>query len=372
MNILIAPDKFKHSLSSLEACEAIKKGLLKASKDFTINILPLADGGDGLSEVLQHYLSAKKYLVGVCDPLFRPINSSLLLSKDGKTAFIEMAKASGLLLLKPEEYNCMDTTSFGTGELIKAAIELNVEEIIMGIGGSATNDCGIGMAAALGYRFLDKSGKELKPVGRSLINITAIDRSKVIDFNHVKFTIACDVKNPLYGKNGATMVYARQKGATNGDIEHLEKGMISFSKIIKDFSGKDVKRVKGAGAAGGLGAGCLAFLEAELTSGIDLLLKISNAEEQIRKADIVLTGEGKIDEQTLNGKVISGIGKLCKKHHKPLLAFCGALTISDKELSKIYIKSVFTINNNVISLEEAYKNAEKLLLESAYKVGKNL
>ncbi|MBC8052800.1 MAG: glycerate kinase [Sphingobacteriaceae bacterium] len=372
MNILIAPDKFKHSLSNLEACEAMRDGLLKASKSFSIQLLPLADGGDGLSEVLQHYLSAKTHQVLVSDPLFRSIRSCFLVSEDGKTAFIEMAKASGLLLLKPEEQNCMFTTTLGTGELIREAIGLNIEEIILGIGGSATNDCGMGMAAALGYRFLDKRGNELSPVGRNLINIDSIDQSGLIDFKNIKFTIACDVTNPLLGTNGSAKVYARQKGASDTEIDFLESGMRHFAHVIEKHFKRDIRNVEGSGAAGGMGAGSIVFLNADLISGIDLILKISDAEEQVRQAEIVLTGEGKIDEQSLSGKVIAGIGKLCHKHKKPLIAFCGELVVNQNQLNKIHVTSAHSINDGSITREEAFKNAGKLLSKAVYKMAKGL
>ena len=372
MNILIAPDKFKNSLTSLDACRAIKNGLIKASSSFNINVLPLADGGDGLSEVIQYYTHAKPHVVNVLDPLFRLIKSSLLISEDRDTAFIEMAKASGLLLLKPEEYNCMKTTSFGTGELIKKAIELGVKKIVLGVGGSATNDCGVGMAAALGFRFLNKAGKELLPIGKNLNLIESIDQATLINLRNISFKIACDVKNPLCGLNGATKVYAEQKGASADDIEHLEAGMLHFSEIITAQLDKSVKDIPGAGAAGGMGAGCLAFLNAELVSGIDLVLNLSRTEEYIVNADIVFTGEGKIDEQSLEGKVISGIGQLCKKHQKPLIAFCGNLGLSHNQLQKIYVHSAYSINQDLENSEDAYKNAERNLTDAAYRIGKKL
>lgn len=372
MNILVAPDKFKHSLSSFEACEAVTNGLLKASKDFIIRTLPLADGGDGLSEVIEHYISANKHAVVVSDPLFRPVNSQLLVSEDGETAFIEMAKASGLLLLKPEEYRCMNTTSLGTGELVREAIRLKVKEVIIGIGGSATNDGGMGMAVALGYRFLDRSGAELKPVGENLVKVAAIDNSQLIELKDIRFTVACDVKNPLTGNNGATMVYAKQKGASPTEISQLEEGMQHFSDVLKSYTGKDIAQIEGAGAAGGLGAGCMAFLNADVSSGIALVLKLSNAEDLIRNADIVITGEGKIDEQSLNGKAISGIAELCRKYNKPLIAFCGTLALNHQQLNTLGVQQAYSINSDAVPIEEAFKNASRLLSEAAFFFGRKL
>lgn len=372
MNILIAPDKFKYSLSSAEASDAIKKGLLKASKDFKIQILPMADGGEGLSDVIKSCISAVEHPVTVSDPLFRPIKSSFLISKDGKTAFIEMAKASGLLLLKPEERNCMLTSTLGTGDLIRAAINPGVEKIILGIGGSATNEAGIGMATALGYRFLDASGKELRPIGQNLAKIATIDDSKSIDVKHINFKVACDVDNTLYGRNGASLVYSKQKGASKEETDLLEQGMIHFAGILEKHFGRDMQQIKGSGAAGGLGAGCLAFLGADLLSGIELVLKMNKAEEYIRQADLVITGEGKIDEQSLNGKAVSGLAKLCKKHQKPLIAFCGALSLSDQELQRIGVQKVYVITPPSISQADAYTKAAKFLADAAFASGKQL
>ncbi|MBC7913117.1 MAG: glycerate kinase [Pyrinomonadaceae bacterium] len=366
MNILVASDKFKHSLSSLEACRAIESGLSKRSEKFNIQILPMADGGDGLSEIIEYYTSSKIHALRVSDPLFRMIDSSLLISKSGKTAFIEMAKASGLQLLRPEEYNCMYTSSFGTGELIKEAIRLQAKNIIIGIGGSATNDCGIGMAAALGYCFLDKNGFELQPTGKNLQFIAHIDSTKCIDFKHTKFTVACDVKNLLTGQNGATRVYAAQKGASPEDIHELENGMQHFARIIKKELGKDLSSVEGAGAAGGLGAGCMAFLDADLTSGIEMILEISEAEKYIREADLIITGEGRLDAQSLSGKVLSGIGPLCKKYNKPLIAFCGEITISPEQLDSIHVSRGYVINVDKLSREEGFRQAGNLLAETVF------
>lgn len=372
MRILIAPDKFKNSLSSLQACEALKRGVLKANENCSVKILPLADGGDGLSEVIQYYTSAESHTVEVSDPLFRQIKSSLLIAKDGKSAFIEMAKASGLMLLKPEEYNCMQTSTTGTGEMIKEAIRLGAETIILGLGGSATNDCGTGMASALGFKFLDQKGAPLKPTGENLGMIEQIESSEVIDISHLKFIIACDVTNPLTGITGATMVYAQQKGASTADIEYMEHGMKHFASIIRKDLSKEIEMIPGSGAAGGLGAGCIAFLNASLQSGIDMLLKLSEAEKHIQQADVVFTGEGKIDTQSLNGKVLSGISALCKKHNKPLIAFCGKLELRNDQLEEANISVVHCINPKDISLQEAYKQAPELLADAAFKVVKNL
>lgn len=366
MKILVAPDKFKHSLNSFEACEAIRSGILKASADCNAMILPLADGGDGLSEVIRHYTPSNLHVVNVSDPLFRQIKSSLLLSEDKTTAYIEMAKASGLQLLKPKEYNCMYTTTLGTGELIKEAIALGNKKIIIGLGGSATNDCGIGMAVALGYRFLDKVGNAVKPIAKNLHLIERIDRSNAIDTEAIQFTVACDVSNPLTGPNGATMVYASQKGASENDLQYMESGITHFAGIIEKDLGLSLDAVAGAGAAGGLGAACIAFLNARLESGIEMVLKISEAERHIKEADVVFTGEGKIDIQSLSGKLLTGISNLCKKHNKPLIAFFGQIELSNTQLENAHITAI-PINPEGIPITDAHVHAYKLLKEAACK-----
>lgn len=253
MKIVIAPDKFKGSLSSFAVCDAIEQGLLQAVSSFQITKLPMADGGDGLSEVMGHYTQASVQTSVVQNPLGTSISAGWLLSADGKTAFIEMAKASGLSLLKKRDYNPLLTSTYGTGQLIRAAIESGASAIIVGIGGSATNDGGIGMASALGYRFLDEKGNELAPIGKNLIRIKSIDGSKAANVSKVHFQIACDVKNPLYGENGAAKIYAPQKGADEATVEDLDKGLMNYAAVVKKELGIDVSTLEGGGAAGGLG-----------------------------------------------------------------------------------------------------------------------
>ena len=372
MKAVVAPDKFKHSLSSLEACLSIKQGLEAGNAGIEVNILPMADGGDGMAEIIGHYLPAEQRCVRVQDPLFRTIDSSFLLTSNNKTAYIEMAKASGLLLLSSGEQNCMYTSTCGTGQLIKEALLSGATEIIIGIGGSATNDCGIGMAEALGYRFLDKNGAQVEPVGMNLGQIERIDSTAVPDLSAIRFTVACDVKNPLTGDNGASRVFAGQKGASATEIELLERGMLHFAEIIQRDMGKDVSAIAGTGAAGGLGAGCMAFINASLLSGIELVLQISKAEEYIKEADVVITGEGRIDRASLNGKVISGLAGLCKKHDKPLIAFCGELNLTAKETQESGLHKVCNINPAGISKEEAFRNAALLLEKKAFETGSQL
>ncbi|WP_423146156.1 glycerate kinase [Rubrolithibacter danxiaensis] len=372
MKVVVAADKFKDSLNSFEVCEAVSRGFSKSSGNFEIFKMPLSDGGDGLIEVIRHYISVTKHEFLVSDPLFRPIKASVLLSEDRKTAFMEMAQASGLHLLKPSEYNCAVTSSFGTGQLIAEALKLGVEKIIIGVGGSATNDCGIGMAAAVGYRFLNKDGKDIKPIGENLINIDSIDSSEKIPLSNLCIEVACDVINPLTGENGASRVYAPQKGADRQLVEELERGMIHFSEVLKRDLGTDISSVPGAGAAGGMGAGCMAFLNAKLISGSELVFQYSEAEKHIKDADIVITAEGKIDKQTLEGKLISEISGLCLKYNKPLIAICGSLDLTCEELKKLKVLSAFSIVNRPMLLEEAIEKASELVSETAFNIAQVL
>ena len=308
MKIVIAPDKFKGSLTGLEFCNAVHKGLLKVIPDAEVVFLPLADGGDGTIEVANFYLHGESIQLQVKNPLFQNRLATYLYASDSKTAFIEMAEASGLKLLKLSELDCKNATTFGTGQLILDAVNRGVKEIILGIGGSATNDCGIGMATALGYRFLDKRDVDVLPIGASLSQIVTIDDSQVNkELKNVTFKIACDVTNPLYGKNGAAHIYAKQKGASEKDIEVLDKGLEDFSKVLDSKFKINSQEVLGAGAAGGMGIAAKAFLKGELVSGITLMKELAQFDEKIKNADWIITGEGKLDEQTLSGKTIQGV-----------------------------------------------------------------
>ncbi len=369
IRFLLAPDKFKESLSSFEVCKAIEEGLLQACPLFRVVKLPMADGGDGLADVIRFYTGAVAQSAVVKDPLGRTIDAEWLLSADRKTAFIEMAEASGLARLKPTEYNPLETSTFGTGQLIRAAVEAGVQHVILGIGGSATNDGGIGMAAALGIRFLDENDNELAPVGGNLGRISTIDRSAMINLRSVNFEVACDVKNSLLGTDGATFVYSPQKGADAIMLQRLEEEMQHFAAILRKALGIDVMGIEGGGAAGGMGAGCVAFLNARLVSGIELVMHYAAFDKHLPEADILITGEGKIDEQTLQGKVVAGVAALARQHHKRVIAFCGSQSISSAKLSAGGIDAIFPIIKYPMTLEEAKKNAFAFLKDTAFSVG---
>lgn len=373
MKIVIAPDKFKGSLTGFEFCDAVEEGLLMALPDIEILKRPLADGGDGTIDVIKYYTDGERISVKANDSLFRPLDTFYIFSKTEGVAFIEMAEISGLKLLSESERNCMQTTSLGFGELIVDAIERGAKELILGIGGSATNDGGIGMAHALGFRFLDADSKELQPIGSNLINIKKIATSNVhpkIGKVHVK--VACDVSNPLYGPNGAAHIYAEQKGACKEEIELLNKGLENYAKVFQDTFGRDVQNIKGAGAAGGMGAGASVFLEAELISGIDLIKDIADFDASLKNADWIITGEGQLDLQTLSGKTISGVLTSAKRMDIPVAALCGAVKIEKEKIRFTGLNYVTAISEGCKNLEEAISNAYPNLVKAAEKFGKKL
>lgn len=364
MKIVIAPDKFKNSLTGLSFCKAVKKGISNVLKNIDFVFLPLADGGDGTVEIMQFYLKGKKITTKVNNPFFKKINASYLYANNQKIAFIEMAEASGVKLLKKEELDCKNATTYGTGEMILDAISKGAKKIILGIGGSATNDCGIGMATSLGYQFLDKNKKEIKPIGVNLSKITYINTDKVNPkLKDVVFNIACDVDNPLYGKNGAAMRYAKQKGATSEEIIMLDKGLKDFSKLVENTFDIKTDSIIGAGAAGGMGFASKVFLNGSLNSGISLIQETANFNNQIKNADWIITGEGKLDNQTLSGKTINGVLKKAK--NKKIAAFCGAIELDKNTIKKLGIDYSDSVINHSIDIDDAMTNSYKYVEKMA-------
>ena len=362
MRIVLAPDKYKGSITGLEFCNIIEP-VLRNHFDAEIIRLPMADGGDGTIEVIDFYLSGQTIKTKVSDPLFRTIEASYLFSDASKTAFIEMAEASGLKLLKLEDQNCMSTTTFGTGELILHALDKGAQHIILGIGGSATNDCGIGMASALGYQFFDERNNQITPIGRNLAKVNRIDDSQVEKrLAKVKIQIACDVKNPLYGPQGAAYIYGKQKGANLSEIMDLDSGLHNVSSVIDHHFGLKTQDIIGAGAAGGMGAGTVAFLNGELIPGIELMMQIADFEKKVEGADWIISGEGRLDDQTLSGKAMSGIIKLAQKHNIKVASFCGSTDLDSNEISEMGINYSSTIMDKANSLDDALENT-KLYLE---------
>ncbi|KAB8154983.1 glycerate kinase [Kordia sp. TARA_039_SRF] len=367
MKIVLAPDKFKGALTGNEFCNAATEGIKKAMPLAEIIRLPLADGGDGTIEILKDHLQGELIKVTIHDPLFRPIEASYLWLEAKKTAFIEMAEASGMKLLRKEEQNCCKTTTYGTGEFILKAIEKGAETIILGIGGSATNDCGIGMATALGYRFLDEKNQEVKPIGENLCKIHQIDTTLVHPkLATINIQIACDVTNPLYGKNGAAYIYGPQKGASENDVKLLDKGLQNIANIIQKQFHIDAQNIEGSGAAGGMGAGTTVFLQGKLTSGIELVKELLAFDTQIQNADWIITGEGKLDNQTFSGKTIIGVIESAKKEDIPVAVFCGATDLTISEQEALGVAYVNAITKSPCTLEEAMEHSYKNLAYSVY------
>jgi len=364
MKIILAPDKYKGSLTGIEFCNVVEKGIKSIISNAEIVKLPLADGGDGTIEILDFHLKVNYIKLKVKDPLFRPIQASYLFIKQTKTAFIEMAEASGMKLLNSNEQNCMNTSTYGTGELILDAVKRGAKTIILGLGGSATNDCGIGMATALGYKFLDLKNKEIIPIGKNLRQIEAIDTSNVNKtLKEVTVKVACDVKNPLYGQNGAAFIYAQQKGASQNEIIHLNKGLEHIASIFQKNFNVDIQNIEGAGAAGGMGAGSIFFLNARLISGIDLIKEIINFDKKIKGADWIITGEGKLDSQTLSGKTIQGVLTSAKAYNIKVASLCGDILLAEESLKSLGFSYTASIMDKAIDVEDAMLNSSKYLYE---------
>jgi glycerate kinase len=358
MNILICPDKFKDSLTAQQVSEALEKGIKKRRPKSIIQIMPLADGGEGTLEVIKTIHGGEWVQKKVNDPLFRPIEANYLWLADQKIAYIEMSRASGIELLKTKERNPYLTSTWGTGELILDAIEKGAIEIILTIGGSATNDAGIGMAGALGFKFLNKDQEELKAIGESLALIHSIVPTPLIHkIQGVKFKVITDVQNPLAGKEGAAHVFAKQKGANLEMIKYLDKGLINMQKLIGQTEKGIIGEMKGAGAAGGLGAGAIYFLHAEIAMGAEWLLNKIHFDRAVKKADYVITGEGKIDGQTWGGKLISQVIARCDKQFKQAILVCGVF--EDPEKLPIFFdsKEVYSVRSKAKNAKDSMENA---------------
>jgi len=350
--VVVAIDSFKGCMSSVELGHAALEGVRDVFPACEVVCVPVADGGEGLLEAL---MADEGYFVDIqaTDPLKNRIDTRYGLLSEGKTALIEMAAISGLTLVPHDKRNPMITTTFGTGELIRDALDRGCRDFIIGIGGSATNDAGMGMLQALGYKFVDSLGHELDGCGEAMeqvADIISADRHPAL--NESRFTVACDVTNPFCGKNGAAYIFARQKGADDEMIETLDRGMKSFAKVVRRVTGKDIENFSGAGAAGGIGGAFLAFLNAELKPGIKLLLDYNRFDERIEGANLVITGEGRADRQTIMGKVPFGILQAAKPRNIPVFLIAGG--IEDAEiLNNEGFAGVFPIASGPCSLEEA-------------------
>jgi glycerate kinase len=365
MNIVIAPDKFKGSLSAVEVAEAISDGIKKVSKDVAAKIMPIADGGEGTVDAIAKAAKGKIVYKEVTGPLYKKVSAKMAIIYDD-TAIIEMSEASGLTLIKEGEKNPLLTTTYGTGELVLEAINMGCKRIIIGIGGSATNDCGAGMAQALGLRLLDKDGNDIGYGGGELSKVKRIIKSSLWDkISKADVIVACDVNNPLCGENGASYIYGPQKGATPDMVEFLDQGLSNFADVIKKDLGKSVKDIPGAGAAGGLGAGLISFLDGKLVSGIDVVLNAINFEENIKDADLIITGEGKVDAQSAFGKALEGVGKIAKKYNIPVIAITGSIGEGYEGVYKVGIDAVSSIIPHPMDLEYAMENSYNLIRDAA-------
>ena len=362
--MVLAPDSFKESMTAKEVCEAMERGIRKANSQIRCIHVPMADGGEGTMQSLVDATGGRVYSKEVVGPLGNNVVAEYGILGNGENGVIEMASASGIHLVDSEKRNPLITTTFGTGQLIKACLDKGVKKLLIGIGGSATNDGGAGFIQALGGRLLDENGDDLSYGGGALAKLHTIDLSNLDErLKYVSVEVACDVNNPLCGKEGASYVFGPQKGATREMIEILEQNLSHYAEVIKEQLGKDVISKAGAGAAGGLGAGLMAFLDVKLKSGIEMVIEYANLEEKVRDADMVWTGEGSIDFQTQYGKTPLGVAMIAKKYNKPVIALAGRVGNDIDVLYDKGIDAIFGIMRGVTSIEEALvkgpENVEK-------------
>ena len=354
---VVAPDSFKESMTAKEVCDAMEKGIKKAASAAEVIKVPMADGGEGTVDSLVDATNGQRVIVEVTGPLGNKISAYYGILGNGTTAVIEMAKASGLEIVEKKKRNPMITTTFGTGELIRHALDHNVKEIIIGLGGSSTNDGGSGMAQALGAKLLDQNNHQISFGGGNLNKLDKIDISNLDSrLQDVKIILASDVTNPLIGKDGASRVFGSQKGATPEMVEKLENNLQHYAKIIKRDLNKDVASVSGAGAAGGLGAGLMAFTTCKMRQGVDIAIEVTKLEEKVKSADYVFTGEGGTDFQTKFGKTPYGVAKLGKKYHKPVISLAGYLGEGIDSLYSEGFTAIFGIIPGACDLSTALKN----------------
>lgn len=371
MNIVIAPDSFKESLTALEVAVAIKTGFERIFPNAEYQLVPMADGGEGTVQSLADATQGCLQKIAVIAPLANTVEAFWGLSGDKQTAFIEMAAASGLHLVALEQRNPLVTTSYGTGELIKAALDLGVKKIILGIGGSATNDGGVGMLQALGIRFLNAQQQEIGFGGEQLTFISQIDLSALDPrLAQVEIEVACDVNNPLCGEYGASAIFGPQKGATAAMVEQLDKALAHFAQVVKSQLGKEIALHAGAGAAGGMGAGLLLLPNVRLKSGVQIVIEATHLQDKISQADLVITGEGRMDAQSIAGKTPIGVARLAKELNKPVIAIVGSLR---EDYSVVYqhgIHAVFPIIRQLSSLDELLKQGKENLISTAENVAR--
>lgn len=361
MKVVIAPDSFKESASAIEVANIMERTIKKINPSTQIKKIPLADGGEGTVEAVTYCKNSKKVTHLVTGPLGEKIEATYGVMND-RVAMIEMAAASGLDLLEENERNPMKTTTYGFGELILHALDQGIRKFYLGIGGSATNDGGIGMAQALGASITDENGEPVAYGGEGLLNVANISLDTLDErVLESSFYIATDVTNPLTGQDGASYVYGPQKGASDAMIEELDQAMKRYGRLLSDIFGMNIAYIPGAGAAGGLGAACLVFLQAELHRGVDVVCRLTGLEESIRVADLVFTGEGMIDDQTLYGKTVIGVAEIAKKYDVPVYVIAGVDALTTEEIYDKGVTAVFTIADGALTIEESMKRTEELI-----------
>lgn len=371
MKVVVAIDSFKGSLSSLQAGNAVKDAVLRLNNSAEVIVKPLADGGEGTVDALSEGTNTEVVEITVKGPLLKPVTAKYCILKTTNTAVIEMAAASGITLVSDAEKNPLNTTTYGVGELIKDAVGRDCRKFIIGIGGSATNEGGVGMLTSLGYEFLDKNGNPIALGAKGLRDLHRIKTEKALSvLKECSFNIACDVKNPLCGENGCSAVFGPQKGATPQMVRDMDLWLENYAKIAQSVSQSANKNFPGAGAAGGLGFAFLTFLNSTLKSGIDIVLEEIRLEEVIKSADLVVTGEGRLDSQTVMGKAPIGVAGLAKKYGKKVIAFSGCVTNDAEVCNDHGIDAFFPILRGVTTLEDALnpQNAYKNLTATAYQV----
>lgn len=371
MRVVVAIDSFKGSMSSLEAGEAISIGIKKAHKDAEVEIRPLADGGEGTVEALSIGMGGRLVNVDVTGPAGKSVNAVYGIVDSSKTAIIEMSQAAGITLVSGDEKNPLYTTTFGVGELIKDAINKGCRHFVVGIGGSATNDCGIGMLQALGYEFLDKEGNQVGFGASGVRDIVSIrDENVIKELSECYFRVACDVNNPLCGELGCSAIYGPQKGATKEMVADMDGWLKNYSKIVKEKYPDADSEYPGTGAAGGLGYAFFNFTNSKLESGIKIVLDETKLEEYVKDADIVVTGEGRLDHQTVMGKAPVGVANIAKKYNKKVIAFSGSVTEDAGVCNEHGIDAFFPILRRIVTLEEAMQTdtAKQNLTDTAEQV----
>ena len=371
MKIVIAPDSFKESLDALAVAQAIEAGFKRVFPQAQYELIPMADGGEGMVQSLVDATQGRIERVSVTGPLGECVRTFFGMSGDGETAFIEMSAASGLHLVPMAQRNPLTTTSYGTGELIQAALDLGVKRIILGLGGSATNDAGAGMLQALGARFLDERGQMIAWGGAALASVARVDLSQLdARLSHVRIQVACDVDNPLCGARGASAVFGPQKGATPQQVMQLDHALAHFAAVVRSQLGLDITSHAGAGAAGGMGGGLMLLPHVQLQSGVQIVAEAVRLAERVRDADLVITGEGRMDEQSIHGKTPIGVARVAKQFDKPVIALVGSLGEGYEAVYAHGIDAVFPIIRQAGDLADALKQAEGNLMSCAENVAR--